>query len=230
MRRVLVIKDVGLWISLNRHLAGSRSVQLTEAPSLELGLTLARTERPALVVLSTESTGLSAEQIHERVRERGGEGIPVLCVSKEGDGRRLDPQFRIASLEGFLDGLGELVDLDGEEGLGPRVDLLAHFERPSTGGGVERGFANLLELSDSEALLESDEGLEVGDRLTLTFFVAGRFESDARQKVAAEAEVLRAQDSGKQLYTVALRVRNDESRNALRDYVGRLCSVPEGSF
>ncbi len=225
MRRILVIKDVSLWLSLSRIFAGSTSVQLGDAPSWTLGLTLARVERPDLVVCSAESLGLPAEVLEREVRAENIEGVNFVCVDSElepGAGSSLGEGFSVCAPDRLPSMVGGLIDLSSESGLGVAVELLAHFEcRSGPEGADRRGFANILELSETELLMESDDGLEPGDVLRLSFFLPGSATGDsARIPVSMLCLIRRVHDEGKLIYAADIKETDEASENAISRFVG----------
>jgi hypothetical protein len=222
---MLVIKDVSLWLSLSRIFTGSRSVQLGDAPSWKLGLTLARVERPDLVVCSAESLGLPAEVLEREVRAENIEGVSFVCVDSElepGTAASLGEGFSVCAPDRFPSIVCELIDMSSESGLGAAVELLAHFECQSGPEGADRrGFANILELSQTELLMECDHGLETGDVLKLSFFLPGPASEDsARIPVSMLCLIRRVHDEGKLIYTADIRELDETSESAISQFVG----------
>ncbi len=221
MHRILVVKDVGLWISLNRHFAGVTSVRLSEATSLDMGLDLASIERPDVVVCSTESTGRTAAELEGVFRDRGLGAQRVVCVCADARG---EPDrgavFAVCRPDAFQGQVDRWVEIRGGEGVGPRVELLAHLELETGGPGEpRRGFASLLELSETKVLFESDDELAVGDALNLTFFLPPPEEGALRTKIATRAEVRSQHHPEKLLYVADLAPPADGADEALRSFV-----------
>jgi len=221
VKRILVIKDVGLWISLNRCFAGGSSVRLSEAATLETGLRLARIEVPDLVVCSTESAEHDAASLQSRLGDVP-KRVRVVCVDKDApESVPAADRFMLCRPDRFLDTVARAVGGEETSAIGPRVDQLVHFEiRASAGQEPRRGFASLIEVGESEILITSDEGLETGDQLALTFFVpAAGDPAGARRKVALSCEVRACRDPNKLVYVASVRPDDEESDRAFRRYV-----------
>lgn len=221
MTQILVVKDVGLWISLNRYFAGGSGVRLSEASTLETGMRLARIERPDILVCSTESLEQDVGSLTEALRELP-ERIRILCVDRSADpGVPEVGHFMTCRPERFLDVAGLLVDSGRPRPRGVAVDLLAHFEIPCKNGEEpRRGFANLIEFGRGEILMESDEALEPKERLDLTFFVpdpAGG--GAARRKIGLRCEIRLCRDEDRLLYVADFRATDEESEGALGRYI-----------
>jgi hypothetical protein len=219
--KILVVKDVGLWISLNRYFAGSPGVRLSEASTLETGMRLARIERPDFLVCSTESLEQDADGLRS-VLEEVPEPTRILCVDRaSGPGVPEMARFMICRPERFLDAAGLIAATTESPRRGVPVDLLAHFEMPAQGDAEpRRGFATLIELRDRELLMESDAELEIDDLLDLTFFIPSAGGSGpARIRVMLRCEVRLRHDENKLLYTAEFRRLDEESEGALRRYI-----------
>jgi len=231
MQRILVVKDVGLWITLNRHFAGGRNVRLSEAPTLEVGLDLARIERPELVVCCVPGSARSPESLASLLAERGLAAQRVLCVCEGAEEtRELRQGFRVCRHEDFLDQVDEIVDRATPESGGDRIDVLAHFEMPGAAGAEpRRGFANLLEISRRELLLESDDVMEVGDALSLTFFIPAPGGADGpRVKIGLRCNIRRCHEVGKLLYVAELSEVEEASVEHFERYLGDLARQRRG--
>ncbi len=217
MKRILVVDDVSLWLSLNRYFAGGSDVEVSEVDSLETGMRLAQIERPDLLACGT--------QIDDRDRawlEKSAAELPdrtrVLCVDKQADTGIPEPApFASCRPERFLDTVGRWMDVEQQQLQGVSVDLLAHFEMPEPAGGEpRRGFANLIALSHEELLMESDDALDVGDQLSLTFFVGAEEGAvSRRQQVSLRCEIRRCHDAEKLLYVARARPVDEASEGAL---------------
>lgn len=224
MRRILVIKDVSLWISVNRTFSGSSSVQLSDAPSWKLGLDLARVERPDLVACSVESLGLPAEALEREVRAANIEDLNFVCVDLElepGAESSLGRGFSVCAPDRFPSIVGACIDLLSETGLGAAVELLAPFECQSGPTGENRrGFANILQLSETELMMESDYGFEPGDVLKLSFFVPGSASGDsARVAVSTLCLIRRVHDEGKLIYIADIQQLDEAAENAISRFL-----------
>jgi hypothetical protein len=222
--QILVVKDVGLWISLNRYFAGTQGVRLSEASTLETGLRLARIERPDVVVCSTESLEQDADELQKTLSEIP-DSTRVLCVDRSApSGIPAQARFMPCRPERFLDAAGLLAERRESAAATVTVDLLAHFEMPSP-GGIEprRGFANVVELAVGELLMESDDALALGDRLDLTFFVpATASGGSARKKVSLRCEVQECPDEGKLRYRARSTALDEESQESLERYIAQM--------
>ena len=83
MHQIMVIQDLGLWSSLNRGFARSRSVTLTEAATWEQALVLAAVERPDVVVCSGRGLGISPGQLAGEFKARQISGIHIVCTVED---------------------------------------------------------------------------------------------------------------------------------------------------
>ncbi|MGH0035821.1 MAG: hypothetical protein ACQGVK_12415 [Myxococcota bacterium] len=222
MIRILVVNDAGLWISLNRHLASMREVHLSEAPSLDAGLRLARMERPDLLVCSTDGLEQDTGQLARMVGDLP-ERTRVLCVDRGAPaGVPEEARFMTCRRDQLLASVDLFAAPSDSTPKGVPVDMLAHFElRTGTEDEPRRGFANLIEFGPAEVLMESDEALEVGDRLDLTFFVpaAAGDKGASRRKISLRCDVAACRDEGKLLYTADFQSLDDDSEEALQRYV-----------
>jgi len=215
LRRILVVKDVGLWIALNRRLAGAPDVQLSEAPTLELGLDLARIERPDLVVVSAESTGLAPEALARRFDEHRVQARRLCVVS----GPRQGPPVQGLEVCGPEELFAAVDALAGSAPSPPPLDLLAHFEVPGAEGGEpRRGFATLIQIDEREVLLEADAPLTRGERMTLTFFVPAGHGSE-RTQISLRCRVYDERDGGRLRYAAVVAEAGDAGRTGLRRFL-----------
>jgi hypothetical protein len=215
VRRILVIKDVGLWIALNRHFAGSATISLSEAPTLEMGLELAQIEKPELVVCSLPGAARYPETLERLLHEHGLAKQAVVCVSEQEDEPRdLRADFKLCCSDDFLGCVEEVIDLRSRQGCGEKVDLLAHFEVDGGDGALRRGFVNLIELSQRELLLETEDALELGTEIALAFFVPGVAGAGGpKAKIGLRCRIRRCHDVGKLLYVADL-IELEESAEA----------------
>lgn len=222
MRRILVIKNVGLWIALNRHFSSVSSVDLVETPTFETGKILAQVERPDVVVCSSGSaTGETIELLQE-LRERGLDAIKIVLVEDRGTEKApppssSDPGLVVCNQDDLVEVVSGLLDLSDETKESAPFELLSHYEiltNPS--GEPRRGFAILLELDERKILLESDYPLETSDVMLLNFFLNEAEESTEREKVTLTCEIRLCRDEAKLVYTAAVSTIDEDSRLALR--------------
>jgi hypothetical protein len=212
MQQILVINNVGLWLSLNRHLAGQGSVRLSEAPSLEMGIRLAKVELPDLVVCSTDNLGHSPEELSRLLAEAGLETMPVVCVDHRATRSHPmdagDTGLSVCSSSGFLEAVDRAMPVPESPGTSTCVDLLAHFEFLSDQPDeTRRGFVNVLEVDAGSLLIESNQSLEIGDLLLLSLFLPRRGDdaaSEARVQVSMRCEVRHCRHEGKLLYEMKI--------------------------
>jgi len=215
LRRILIVKDVGLWIALNRRLAGAPDVQMSEAPTLELGLDLARIEGPDLVVVSAESTGLAPEALARRFDEHGVRARRLCVVS----GRRPGPPVQGLEVCGPEELFDAVDALAGSAPSPPPLDLLAHFEVPAAQGGEpRRGFATLIQLDEREVLLEADAPLTRGDPMTLTFFLPAARGSE-RTQISLRCRVYDERDAERLRYAAVVAESGEVGRTGLRRFL-----------
>ena len=139
MQEILVIDSVGLWISLNRHLAGRDSVRLSEAPGLEKGILLARVESPDLIVCSTEDTRRSPAELGRLFKEAQLDALPVVCVHDQANGETpvegAGPNFSVCNPDEFLKLVDRVIELPQPSVTSVHVNLLSHFDNLSGSPG-----------------------------------------------------------------------------------------------
>ena len=209
MQEILVIDSVGLWISLNRHLAGRDSVRLSEAPGLEQGIRLAQVESPDLIVCSTEDTRRSPAELGHLFKEAQLGPLPVVCVHDQANGETpaegAGSNFSVCTPDDFLKVVERVIEPPPPSaGTSVRVNLLSHFETLSgPPGEPNRGFVNLLEMDSHTLLIESSQLLQIGDFLDLAFYLP--YPPDTappidRPRVLLRCEIRQCRDENKLLY------------------------------
>ena len=227
MQEILVIDSVGLWISLNRHLAGRDSVRLSEAPGLEKGIRLAQVESPDLIVCSTEDTRRSPAELGRLFKEAQLDALPVVCVHDQASGETPaeggGPNFSVCTPDDFLKLVDRVIELPQPSGTSVRVNLLSHFENLSgSAGEPDRGFVNLLEMDSHKLLIESSQLLQIGDLLDLTFYLPyapDTAPSAERPKVSLRCEIRQCRDESKLLYGARVKEVDQGSEAAWRRFM-----------
>jgi len=237
LQRILVIKNVGLWISLNRHFAGQDSIAVTDATSLDMGIRLAQVERPNLVVCSTDSIGHSPSELGRLFGEAQLDDLPIVCVRDPGSAfaltRNDGDNLCVCAPDEFVDAVERVVKAPSATAARALVELLAHFELQLDHTEEPlRGFVNLLEMDSSSLLVESSQALDDGDQLDLSFFLP-RLGSDSssqeRVHVALSCQVSRCDDKHKLLYTAKIRKIDKESEAAFHQFVNARASGRESA-
>lgn len=225
VQRILVIDNVGLWISLNRHFAGEGNVRVSDATTIQTGLRLAAVEQPEIIVCSSESIDRSLTDLSKLFREAGVDETKVVCVA-EPDVLASAPRglaMQICGLDRFI----EIVDAIMSTALKPRsgvtVDLLAHFDRQGAQEGEEaRGFVNLLEIDGTRFLIESTIELNLHEVIDLNFFLP-RFEHLGKRhdrcQVSLCGEIRQAVDEEKLHYRYDARKIEKQSQEYLELFV-----------
>lgn len=99
-----------------------------------------------------------------------------------------------------------------------RVCLLAKLVEPGE-SEMAASFGNVLELAETELLLESSRGLGAGALISLSFYVPVSG-GQAFVRVAAGCRVRSAEDEEKLLYRVELLDLDEVSRRQVAAYVG----------
>ncbi len=218
----MVIQDLGLWNSLNKGFAGSRSVTLTEAATWEQALVLAAVERPDVVVCSGRGLGISPGQLAGEFKARQISGIHIVCAVEDEYGAAApapDSGLVLCESDRLLEILKEHLARIGDRPLGPRVQLLANFEDIR---GVESaragGFANVLEVSCRELLLEADQPLVVGDVFGLNFFVPRTAVTDCTN-ISLVCRVSQSRNEEKLLYVAEIVDLNTAASETLGCFV-----------
>jgi hypothetical protein len=212
MQQILVINNVGLWLSLNRHFAGQGSVRLSEAPSLEMGIRLAKVELPDLVVCSAHDLGHSPAELSRLFAEVGLETMPVVCVDDRATRSDYmeagETGLSVCSSGAFLESVESAMPVPERRGTSTCVDLLAHFELLSDQPDeTHRGFVNVLEVDAGTLLIESNQRMEIGDLLQISLFLPRTDEkavSEERVQVSMRCEVRHCRDESKLLYGVKI--------------------------
>lgn len=227
MQEILIIDSVGLWISLNRHLAGRDSVRLSEAPDLEKGILLARVESPDLIVCSTEDTRRSPAELGRLFKEAQLEALPVVCVHDQANGETpvegAGPNFSVCNPDEFLKLVDRVIELPQPSSTSIHVNLLSHFENLSgSPGEADRGFVNLLEMDSQTLLIESSQTLQIGDFLDLAFYLPYAPDTAPpveRPRVSLRCEIRRCRDEDKLLYGAQIREIDQASEAAWRRFM-----------
>jgi hypothetical protein len=227
VQRILVIDNVELWLSLNRHFAGQGLVRVSEAYSLKTGISLAQVDLPDLVVCSSGDAGPSPAELSRLFEEARLDALPVICVHDrardETSAVSGNTNFQVCSPDEFLEAVNRVVGIPRQWETSARVDLLAHFQTVSDAPDERRrGFVNLLEIDSHMLLIESGEALQIGDFLDLTFHIPTRREtasSRQRVKVSLRCEIRRCQDENKLLYKARFRKVDRKSEAAFLEFI-----------
>jgi hypothetical protein len=218
----MVFQDLGLWISLNQLFAGSRSVAITEAASWEQGLTLARLEKPDLVVCSGRGLGLSPGELVEKLESAEIHSQQILCVVEDEqveDNQAPDSGLTLCQRDCLPGVLNACLDRYSSRSLGPRVELLGRFEDIRCGDSSRTsGFGNVLELGRHELLLEADQPLGVGDVFGLNFFVPRTAVTDFAS-ISISCRVAQSRNEEKLLYVVEIVDLDAEAEETLGRFV-----------
>jgi hypothetical protein len=222
-----VIKDIALWLVLNRHFAGRGDVRLHECPSLEDGLRLAQVESPDLIVCRASDGEHSPLELEQLFRDGEIALQRVVCVHNPANGAKSQAstgvEISVCTTDEFLETAESVLNAGTEcAGSGP-VDLLANFENLSCQTGEsKRGFLNLLELESSKLLLESNEPLQEGDTLSLIFFLprgASPAGSTSRIEISLLCEIIRCRDEAKLHYSARVVSVKPKSQAPLARFV-----------
>jgi two-component system cell cycle response regulator DivK len=97
---ILVVEDNQMNAKLLRDVLGSRGYQVAESATAEEGLEIARSRRPALILMDIQLPGMSGiEALRELKKDASTEGIPVLAVTAS-----VMPMERNEVLEAGFDG------------------------------------------------------------------------------------------------------------------------------
>lgn len=230
MRQIMVIQDPGLWISLNQHFGGSRSVTITEAATWSQALVLAGIEKPDVIVCSSRRLGLSPGELAGELKAKQISGTRILCVVEGEETERdrgLGSGLVLCERDCVLEVLRQLLDRIGDRPLGPRVQLLANFEEIPDGGSARTGgFANVLEVSRHQLLLEADQPLGIGDVFGLNFFIPRTAFTDFAS-VSLRCRVIQSRNEEKLLYVVEIVDMNITAREILWCFVSYQEKVQE---
>ncbi len=236
MQRILVIDDVGLWISLNRHFAGDETIRISEIPSFESGLRLAGAEQPDLVVCPADGESRSPDQVARHLRRAGLETQLVLCVftgaKRAGTPPNPDVNLSICAPDRFTATVDRLLEQSNNPHPSAELDLLAHFELLSTlPGEPSRGFMNLRQINTYELVLECSTPLATEDQLALTFHLPRTERTDGsseRFKIGLRCRIHRCLDAEKMIFSASIQSVDANCRDMLTQFIEGGCRGADG--
>jgi DNA-binding NarL/FixJ family response regulator len=174
---ILVVDDDPGIRALVGGLLGRVGYQVREASDGAAAITAARRERPALVVLDVELPVVSGYEVYRELRDRYGDGLPVLFLS----GARTEPYDRAA---GLMLGADDYVVKPFDPG-----ELLARIRRLVTHSvPTASDSGSTLTAREREVLALLAEGLEQTD-IAKKLFISPKTVATHIQRILAKLGV-----------------------------------------
>jgi len=174
---LILVNDADVYLELNRRMHG-RGVKVVNVSSGTVALEMIRNLKPALVILGYELEDLSAAEVVRRMKKNPqSRHVPVIILydpaqAQSGDASALacdEAISRPVDTDLLMQKISARLNVPFRRHNRIPVDLGVEF---SHDGGELKAFAR--NISEGGLFIETNDALEIGSRLTLSFTLPGQ--------------------------------------------------------